>query len=245
MAGMRRYAIQYGETSAMLVMSNNTKLATTIESFSDAGLEMIMVHPESQTELLNTVKLNLNYHILEMFPPALLSRFDLLWLILDKADMGNDLEMANQNRESPALGFAPLEASVLRAYISAARKLSPSIPREMEEYIATAYSSITQEEAKSNTPTSYTTLGMLLALARLRFAETVGQSDVDEALSYSILRDEAARANKMDVSYAQALNRISRMGYTEAQLKECLEEYAALNVWQIHPNSFDIRFIDA
>ncbi|GER49867.1 DNA replication licensing factor mcm7, partial [Striga asiatica] len=27
-----------------------------------------------------------------------------------------------------------------------------------------------------------------------------------------------------------------------AQLKECLEEYAALNVWQIHPNTFDIRF---
>ncbi|KAL7609366.1 hypothetical protein Lser_V15G13459 [Lactuca serriola] len=94
-------------------------------------------------------------------PPALLSRFDLLWLILDKADMDNDLEMArhvvyvHQNRESPALGFAPLEASVLRAYISAARKLSPSIPRELEEYIATAYSSIRQEEAKSNSPHSY------------------------------------------------------------------------------------------
>ncbi|KAJ0745292.1 putative DNA helicase [Helianthus annuus] len=110
----------------------------------------------------------------------------------------------------------------------------------------------------------------LQALARLRFSENVAQSDVDEALRlmqmskfslysderqrfgldaildiYSILRDEAARANKMDVSYAQALNRISRMGYTEAQLKECLEEYAALNVWQIHPNTFDIRFIDA
>nr|KAJ0225545.1 hypothetical protein LSAT_V11C100031730 [Lactuca sativa] len=94
-------------------------------------------------------------------PLALLSRFDLLWLILDKADMDNDLEMArhvvyvHQNRESPALGFAPLEASVLRAYISAARKLSPSIPRELEEYIATAYSSIRQEEAKSNSPHSY------------------------------------------------------------------------------------------
>nr|KAJ0211639.1 hypothetical protein LSAT_V11C400212740 [Lactuca sativa] len=94
-------------------------------------------------------------------PPALLSRFDLLWLILDKADMDNDLEMArhvvyvHQNRESPTLGFAPLEASVLRAYISAARKLSPSIPRELEEYIATAYSSIRQEEAKSNSPHSY------------------------------------------------------------------------------------------
>jgi len=56
-------------------------------------------------------------------PPALLSRFDLLWLILDKADMDTDLEMArhvvyvHQNRESPALGFTPLDASILRYLI--------------------------------------------------------------------------------------------------------------------------------
>ncbi|KAL6179738.1 hypothetical protein ACLB2K_046409 [Fragaria x ananassa] len=67
-------------------------------------------------------------------PPALLSRFDLLWLILDRADMDSDLEMArhivyvHQNKESPALGFTPLEPSVLRAYISAARRLSPFCP---------------------------------------------------------------------------------------------------------------------
>lgn len=216
-------------------------------------------------------------------PPALLSRFDLLWLILDKADMDSDLELArhvvyvHQNKESPALGFTPLEASVLRAYISAARRLSPSVPKELEEYIASAYSSIRQEEAKSSTPHSYTTVRTLLsilrisaALARLRFSKTVAQSDVDESLRlmqmskfslysderqrsgldaisdiYSVLRDEAARANKMDVSYAHALNWISRKGYSEVQLKECLEEYAALNVWQIHPHTFDIRFIDA
>ncbi|KAL9227631.1 hypothetical protein vseg_003299 [Gypsophila vaccaria] len=216
-------------------------------------------------------------------PPALLSRFDLLWLILDKADMDTDLELArhvvyvHQNRESPALGFTPLEASVLRAYIASARKVSPSVPRELEEYIASAYSSIRQEEARSDSPHSYTTIRTLLsilrlsaALARLRFSNTVAQSDVDEALRlmqmskfslysddrqksgldaisdiYSILRDEAARTNKMDISYAHALNWISRKGYSEAQLKECLEEYAALNVWQIHPNTFDIRFIDA
>ncbi|KAG8093119.1 hypothetical protein GUJ93_ZPchr0012g20290 [Zizania palustris] len=216
-------------------------------------------------------------------PPALLSRFDLLWLILDRADMENDLEMArhvvhvHQNLESPALGFAPLEPSVLRAYISAARRVVPSVPRELEEYIATAYSSIRQEEAKSNAPHSYTTIRTLLsilrisiALARLRFSETVAQSDVDEALRlmqmskyslysddrqrsgldaisdiYSILRDEAARTNSMDVRYAHALNLISRKGYSEAQLKECLEEYASLNVWQIHPSTFDIHFIDA
>ena len=32
--------------------------------------------------------------------------------------------------------------------------------------------------------------------------------------------------------------------YTEAQLKECLEEYAPLNVWQIDPNTFDIHSFD-
>ncbi|MBA0646130.1 hypothetical protein Goklo_014119, partial [Gossypium klotzschianum] len=202
-------------------------------------------------------------------PPALLSRFDLLWLTLDRADMDTDLEMArhvvyvHQNRESPALGFTPLEPSVLRACISAARRLSPYVPEELEEYIATAYSSIRQEEAKSNSPHSYTTVRTLLsilrisavssdvlfsylkcneiditfsqALARFRFSETVAQSDADEALRlmqmskfslyaddrqksgldaisdvYSILRDEASRANKMDVSYAYALNWISR-----------------------------------
>ncbi|KAL6177055.1 hypothetical protein ACLB2K_053687 [Fragaria x ananassa] len=216
-------------------------------------------------------------------PPALLSRFDLLWLILDRADMDSDLEMArhivyvHQNKESLALGFTPLEPSVLRAYISAARRLSPSVPLELEEYIASAYSAIRQEEAKSNAPHSYTTVRTLLsilrisaALARLRFSETVAQSDVDESLRlmqmskfslysddrqrsgvdaisdiYSILRDEAARTNKLHVSYAHALNWISRKGYSEAQLKECLEEYAALNVWQINPQTFDIRFIDA
>jgi DNA replication licensing factor MCM7 len=113
-------------------------------------------------------------------------------------------------------------------------------------------------------------LRISIALARLRFSETVAQSDVDEALRlmqmskyslysddrqrsgldaisdiYSILRDEAARTNSMDVRYAHALNLISRKGYSEAQLKECLEEYASLNVWQIHPNTFDIHFIDA
>jgi len=57
--------------------------------------------------------------------------------------------------------------SVHRAYISAARRVIPSVPRELEEYIATAYSSIRQEEAKSNAPTSYTTIRTLLSILRI------------------------------------------------------------------------------
>lgn len=90
----------------------------------------------------------------------------------------------------------------------------------------------------------------LQALARLRFSETVAQSDVDEALRlmqmskfslysderqksgldaisdiYSILRDEAGRANKMDLSYAHALNWISRKVslFVKKFIIECLQ----------------------
>lgn len=53
------------------------------------------------------------------------------------------------------------------AYISTARRLSPTVPRELEEYIASAYSSIRQEEAKSTTPHSYTTIRTLLSILRI------------------------------------------------------------------------------
>lgn len=53
------------------------------------------------------------------------------------------------------------------AYISAARRVSPSVPKELEEYIASAYSTIRQEEAKSNSPHSYTTVRTLLSILRI------------------------------------------------------------------------------
>lgn len=53
------------------------------------------------------------------------------------------------------------------AYISAARRVSPCVPRELEEYIASAYSGIRQEEAKSSSPHSYTTVRTLLSILRI------------------------------------------------------------------------------
>ncbi|GER35585.1 DNA replication licensing factor MCM7, partial [Striga asiatica] len=82
------------------------------------------------------------------FPPALLSRFDLLGLILDRADMDTDLELArlivyvHQNKESPALGwvYSPRTICTPGLYICCKKSISQCL----EEYIATAYSSIRQ-----------------------------------------------------------------------------------------------------
>ncbi|KAM1207746.1 hypothetical protein ACFXTH_008114 [Malus domestica] len=140
--------------------------------------------------------------------------------------MDSDLEMArhvvyvHQNKESPALGFTPLEPSVIRAYISAVRRLSPSVPQELEEYITSSYSSIRQEEAKSNAPHSYTTVRTLLSI--LRISAKSGLDPIGDI--FSILRDEYETTGKQDVSYANALNLISRkVSFCKASCDRCSE----------------------
>ncbi|XP_024527474.1 DNA replication licensing factor MCM7 isoform X1 [Selaginella moellendorffii] len=215
-------------------------------------------------------------------PPALLSRFDLMWLILDRADREIDSAMATHvlhvhtHGVPPPTAGNPLEPSMLRAYVAMARRVVPFVPRTLTEYISSAYAALRQEEAQSNAPHSYTTARTLLsimriseALARLRFSTTVVQSDVDEALRlmqmskfsvyaddqrktgldpistiYTIIRDESARLRTLRLKYGDVLNQISVKGYKEAQLRQCLEEYAALNVWQLDPQTLDIQFVD-
>ena len=157
-------------------------------------------------------------------PAALLSRFDLMWLILDRADPDADWALAAHVLEVHATGAAPtsreggnggegaaaggaaaagaagaatqtqqsdffLPPAVLRAYVARAKQCSPSVPESLTEYIAAVYAEMRAEEAAASVPHSYTTARTLLsilrlaqALARLRFAEQVGQAEVDEAL---------------------------------------------------------------
>ena len=133
-------------------------------------------------------------------PASLLSRFDLMWLILDRADPELDAALAqhvlNVHRISSSTSTSArfseenlVEPSELRAYIAKARTFTPEVPRELNEYIACAYAEMRAEEAASENPHSYTTARTLLgilrlseALARLRFSNEVVQSDVDEAL---------------------------------------------------------------
>ncbi|KEH17780.1 minichromosome maintenance (MCM2/3/5) family protein, putative [Medicago truncatula] len=67
-----------------------------------------------------------------------------------------------------------------RAYISTVRRLSPTVPGELEEYIANAYSNIRQEEAKSTTPHSYTTIRTLLSILRISVEQVLGYDEAEE-----------------------------------------------------------------
>ena len=132
-------------------------------------------------------------------PAALLSRFDVLFLILDTPSRESDQELARHvcfvHRENkhpdPAGGivFSPQE---IRQWVARARSCNPTVPKEVSDYMVAAYVRMRQQtkkdegDKKAFTHTSpRTLLGVLRlsqGLARLRFAEQVILEDVDEAL---------------------------------------------------------------
>lgn len=131
-------------------------------------------------------------------PAALLSRFDILFLILDTPSRETDEELAahvtyvHMNNEHPPMDgevFAPHE---VRQYIAQARTYRPTVPKSVSDYMVGAYVRMRQQQKRDEgskkqfTHTSpRTLLGVLRlaqALARLRFANEVVNDDVDEAL---------------------------------------------------------------
>ncbi|KAI9833461.1 MAG: Mcm2-7 hexameric complex component [Sarea resinae] len=131
-------------------------------------------------------------------PAALLSRFDVLFLILDTPDRDADEELAkhvtqvhmtNKHPESEGIIFSPHE---VRQYIARARTWRPTVPKQVSDYMVGAYVRMRQQQKrdegskKAFTHTSpRTLLGILRlasALARLRFSNLVETDDVDEAL---------------------------------------------------------------
>ncbi|KAI9890009.1 MAG: Mcm2-7 hexameric complex component [Vezdaea aestivalis] len=131
-------------------------------------------------------------------PAALLSRFDVLFLILDTPSRDSDEELArhvthvHMHSRHPDAGGVILSPAEVRAYIAKARTYRPTVPKEVSNYMVGAYVRMRQQQKKDEkgkkqfTHTSpRTLLGILRlsqALARLRFAEVVIIGDVDEAL---------------------------------------------------------------
>ncbi|KAH9981743.1 MCM2/3/5 family-domain-containing protein [Russula compacta] len=146
-------------------------------------------------------------------PAALLSRFDLLFLLLDKPSRDDDERLAqhvthvHMYNKHPDLEYEPLDPALMRAYIALARQCRPIVPPDLSSYIVDSYVRLrkqSKEDAQRDRAHTHTSARTLLgvlrlsqALARLRFAAAVQHADVDEALrlmeaSKESLRDDAA-----------------------------------------------------
>ncbi|KAG7174366.1 DNA replication licensing factor mcm7-like [Homarus americanus] len=127
-------------------------------------------------------------------PAALLSRFDILWLIQDKPDRENDLRLAqhityvHQHSAQPPTQFKPLDMKLMRRYIALCKKKLPTIPENLTDYIVSAYVEM-RKEARNSKDMTFTSARTLLAvlrlstaLARLRLVDSVEKEDVNEAM---------------------------------------------------------------
>lgn len=127
-------------------------------------------------------------------PAALLSRFDLLWLIQDKADRENDLRLAkhitfvHSHGKQPPSRTQAIDMNLMRKYIMLCKRKNPIIPTELTDYIVGAYVEL-RREARNSKDMTFTSARNLLgilrlstALARLRLSDAVEKNDVAEAL---------------------------------------------------------------
>uniref|UniRef100_A0A6N2L4R5 DNA replication licensing factor MCM4 n=1 Tax=Salix viminalis TaxID=40686 RepID=A0A6N2L4R5_SALVM len=129
-------------------------------------------------------------------PPTLLSRFDLIYLILDKADEQTDRHLAKhivslhfENPESTLHDV--LDIATLTAYVSYARNhIHPQLSDEAAEELTRGYVEMrrrgnfpgSSKKVITATPRQMESLIRLSeALARIRFSELVEKHDVTEA----------------------------------------------------------------
>ncbi|KAL6211507.1 hypothetical protein ACLB2K_016731 [Fragaria x ananassa] len=129
-------------------------------------------------------------------PPTLLSRFDLIYLILDKADEQTDRRLAKHivalHFENPkTVQQDVLDLPTLTAYVGYARKhIHPQLSDEAAEELTRGYVELrrrgnfpgSSKKVITATPRQIESLIRLSeALARIRFSETVEKHDVMEA----------------------------------------------------------------
>lgn len=156
-------------------------------------------------------------------PPALLSRFDLLFLLLDKQNDENDLRLArhitfvHKNHYAPSVdkGEIHFDVNYMRAFVAHAKSKNPFIPVELTQFIAEQYVQLRADDARAkDNRSSYTTARTLLgvlrfsqALARLRFADSVAMQDITEAIRLM----EASKSSLLDDSKKNAYDPITQV----------------------------------
>ncbi|KAL7681569.1 putative mini-chromosome maintenance protein [Plasmopara halstedii] len=89
-------------------------------------------------------------------PNALLSRFDLLFLLLDVANYEKDEALArhvtyvHRFSRNPEMKFDPVRPEVLRYFIAIAKQYQPSIPEHLCGYIVEAYVTLRQQDVNDH-----------------------------------------------------------------------------------------------
>ncbi|CAR23576.1 DNA replication licensing factor MCM7 [Lachancea thermotolerans CBS 6340] len=131
-------------------------------------------------------------------PAALLSRFDILFLMLDTPNREDDEKLAehvayvHMHNKQPELGFTPIEPSDMREFIAYAKTKRPTMSSEVNEYVVQSYIRMRQDSKKAmdsrfsfGQATPRTLLAIIRlsqGLAKLRFSDIVEVEDIEEAL---------------------------------------------------------------
>ncbi|CAI6003851.1 unnamed protein product [Closterium sp. NIES-64] len=125
-------------------------------------------------------------------PPTLLSRFDLIYLVLDKAEEQSDRRLARHlvalhYKNPEASAAATIDVATLTSYITYARtRIHPELSDEAAEELVNAYVELrgrgSGRKVITATPRQLESLIRISeALARLKLASTVTHEDVTEA----------------------------------------------------------------
>jgi DNA replication licensing factor MCM7 len=131
-------------------------------------------------------------------PAALLSRFDVIFLLLDEAIIEKDKMLAKHVTQVHTNMAAPIAtqnnvipADVMRSFISLAQKHEPTIPHALHQYVVAKYVEKRQLQRDGREELSYmyvtprTLLGMIRlsqSIAKFHFRDSVTQADVDQAI---------------------------------------------------------------
>ena len=156
-------------------------------------------------------------------PTSLLSRFDLSFIILDRAVEANDLKLAqhvthvHMHSEHPkAEGREALSPALLRAYIAHARSFEPYVPKFLVHEIVQHYITLRREDddgpsggnsATANTRQRFVTPRSLLSILRLSQAHArchlraeVNKDDIAEAVRLVNQSKESSEADDTTAS---------------------------------------------
>ena len=117
-------------------------------------------------------------------PPALLSRFDLIFMMLDKPNKDNDEKVASNILDLTDKALSgevtrPVDIDLLRKYIIYAKQFNPKLPDDVKKYLKSKYIEIRSDENSTITPRQLEALKRLTqASARVQLKDV---ADIDNA----------------------------------------------------------------